>query len=166
VAAAVVGLAIGLAACSSGGGPPAAGTSSPTAAASGFLQDLASGNVSGACGYALPSQQAACNSDFSKAVVKITGLGIGNDIVVGKEALVAVEGTACFGLTTASTECLTNTNANAGLPTAANFASAYAAKFSSSNTYLEALYEQNGQWYVVDAPPTGASGGSGTTPSS
>jgi len=162
VAVAVAGLAVILAACRSSSGLPAAGTGSPTAAASGFAQDLASGNVSGACGYVLASQQAACNTSLGHAAIKISGLGIGNDIVVGNEALVAVEGSSCVGPTTASTICTSNSSPNGGLPTAANFANTYAATFNTSAYKALHLYEQNNQWYVVAQPPSGTSGSTGT----
>jgi hypothetical protein len=163
VAVAVAGIAVSLAACSSGSSLPASGTGSPTAAASGFLQDVASGNLSGACGYELPSQQAECTAKLGNgAAIKISGLGIGNDIVSGNEALVAFEASSfCFGPSTASTTCTSNTSPSAGLPTAANFASAFAASFTSGAP-LVALEEQNNQWYLLAAPPSGTTGSTGT----
>jgi hypothetical protein len=172
--AAVLLLAIGAAACgSSGNGLPAAGTGTPQAAVSGFIGNLPT-DVSAACGYVVPSQQAQCNKTFAGGTFSITSPSIGQSSVDGNEALVVVLSTnSCTGLAGSTSICNSNTNASAGLPSSqSDFATAFQATFASNATAVAPCIEFGGVWYVELAPggtasssATGATGNTGTTTS-
>src|ERR1700733_641655 len=69
VLGAATGGALGLGACGGGG---SSGASSPNDALAQFASDIESGNFTGACSLAPPSDQAACASEFQKENGKLT----------------------------------------------------------------------------------------------
>lgn len=158
-----------LASCSSGGGSFGGGASpghdSPKDAVDGFLSGLENDSAS-ACSYVDPSDQSDCSSGLDLSELKTTGtFSIGNDVVQGNEALVAVTGNFCYnvsGLGTAATGCGDDTNPNTGLPTSGeSFQQAYddAVNNSTANDAAPCI-EVDGIWYVN----IGSDDNSGSTP--
>jgi hypothetical protein len=171
---------LGLAGCSSGGsgtlgangGSSSAqpGHGSPGAAVIGFLTDLRAGGDAW-CSYLDPSDQHTCQEGSQEVQIKLSGnFNIGNDVVQGDQALVAVTGSLCISesgdVTTPTTECESNSDPSTGLPPkAGTFAQAYSTAVNSSNedTTVPCI-EVNGNWYV-NASGLGGSTTETTTPS-
>ena len=174
--------AMGLAACSSSGSGPLGanggsstaqpGHGSPSAAVIGFLTDLKAGGDSW-CSYIDPSDQKTCQEGSQEVDIKLNGnFSIGNNVVQGEQALVAVTGNLCLSesgdVTTPTTECEGNSDPNAGLPPkAGTFSQAYSTAVNSSNedTTVPCI-EVNGNWYVNAEGMTGGSSSETTTPTS
>lgn len=161
-------LAVGAAACGGGSGLPAGGTGSPGAAASGFVQNIANGNISAACGFVVPDQQNTCRTGFNGAKITMSGAKLGNTYTVGNEALVVLIFSKVCAIPPGSTStCTSNSDANAGLPSSnAGFASAMHNAFTSPTETDVPCAKVNGQWYVELSPIPGSAGATGTTGSS
>lgn len=149
-----------LASCSSGGGSGSLGGSvspghgSPKAAAEQYLVALANGGT-GLCDAVTPAQEAGCKTDLALVHISLTGsYSVGNDIVEGNEALVAVTGNVCISISSAATGttiCAHNNDSNSGLPSSsADFANAYetAVDGGSANDATVPCIEVNGSWYA------------------
>lgn len=172
-AAAVAGLALLLASCSSSGGTsPSASHGSPAGAISGYLLALSNSHNSSACGWVAPNEQSACQSLIADISVHQSGFTIGNTYTDGNQALVAViANNFCIteSSTTTSEACHSNSDKSAGLPSSnAGFASAYSDSFSNNASPDAAAVEVDGQWYAALGPDAGGSttGTTGTTGSS
>lgn len=147
--------------CSSGGGTPSGngggsvspGHGSPKAAVEGFITDLESVNGGTAwCDYIQRAVQ-ICNNP-AMAHITLTGIfALGNQVIQGTQALVAMTGDVCgHNLQAATTpECINNSDPNKGLPPGAGtFSEAYAAasNLNAGATATAPCTEVNGRWYV------------------
>jgi hypothetical protein len=124
-----VGAACGLAAC--GGG--SSGSASPSDAMATFSSAVQSGNWSGACAVAEPSEQADCNKTLTK---------VGTEKVTFKDFSYTI---SHVGSSTAEAKL--------------HIRACISGQCESSTTAGE-LVKQNGNWYVSNS--TGAFGNSGT----
>lgn len=154
-----------LAACGGSAGLPSPGHGSPAAAASGFVQGLSQGNGTGACAYVVPDQESACTAALPSSHFTFESPGIGNTKTVGDQALVSIISTkACISQTSSTTNCVSNSNPNQGLPSSdSGFASAYSAAQGTSDALTLPMQNVNGQWYVNLGLPTGNTGTTGAT---
>lgn len=150
----------------SGGGSVSPGNGSPKAAADKYLVALADGGT-GLCNAVTPAQESGCMTDLALVHISLTGsYSVGNDIVEGNEALVAVTGNVCISISSAATGttiCAHNNDSNSGLPTSsADFANAYetAVDGGSANDATVPCIEVDGSWYANED----FSDGNGTTP--
>jgi hypothetical protein len=147
-----------------GGGTVAPGHGSPKAAVQGFITDLELGNGSTAwCDYIDPPDQQDCQEAAGDANITITGsFSLGNQVIDGTEALVAITGSVCAHSeedSTTTISCDSNNDPNKGLPPGAGtFSAAYATASGSNGTTTAACIEVNGSWYI------NISGQSGTSP--
>jgi len=170
VALVISGMAI-IAGCSSGGGSLAgggggvsAGHGSPKAAVEGFLTALQTGNGGSSwCAYINPSDLQQCQEGAASVAITITGtFSLGNQVIQGTQALVAVTGNLCVHDeedTTTTIDCSSNSNANAGLPPGAgSFSEAYSNASGSNGSTTAPCVEVNGSWYID------LSGSSGSAP--
>ena len=147
-----------------GGGSVSPGHGSPKAAVQGFITDLELGNGSTAwCDYIDPPDQQDCQQGAAAANITISGtFALGNQVIDGTEALVAITGNVCAHSeedSTTTTACDSNNDPNKGLPPGAGtFSAAYATASGSNGTTTAACIEINGSWYI------NISGDSGTSP--
>jgi len=177
-----VGLALAVAAlataagCSSGSGVlgVSAGHGSPKAAVEGFLEGLDSSTANSSwCAYVDPSDQADCRQAISSGdrFVLSHSLAFGNQVIQGDEALVVLIGNACLKIdaeSTSTSECASNSDQNAGLPTGAqSFSEAYSNAQSANTFATAACIEVDGLWYVNSQVGSGSSSSTSptTTPS-
>jgi hypothetical protein len=127
--------------------PPAAGYQSPANAVAGFTGNLMRHRTQAACQYSLPSYQGVCAMAVEAMFLtgkKVTGTWtVGHVSTAGNRAIVDVEMEACFG-----SDCLTNTNPNAGLPgSGTSFSSAFRQALTNYNNATDCV-RLHGRWYV------------------
>jgi len=107
-----------------------------------------------ACRYNLPGYQGICEVGVQAMYLmgsKITGTWtVGRAVTDGDRAIVDVEYQTCLG-----SDCLTNTNPNAGLPgSGTSFGTAFQQDLANFS-YATDCVRLNGRWYVdvVSGPP-------------
>ncbi|HEU5002190.1 MAG TPA: hypothetical protein VFW71_05350 [Actinomycetota bacterium] len=119
----------------------------PAGANAGFLDASINGDFDTACSYALPSEQANCQTVLPKGqntTVQNGPLTLGNVFTSGNQALVTLIGTICAP----GVGCVTNTNPSTGLPAnTAGFPAAYQDALSNFNL-TQPCEQSGGQWYV------------------
>lgn len=168
-----------IAGCSSGGGSLSGsgggsgsvspGHGSPKAAVEGFITDLELGNGSTAwCDYLAPPDQSECQEGAAEAHISITGsFALGNQVIDGSQALVAITGDVCAHDdidSTTSIACSSNSDPNKGLPSSTDtFSDAYAAATNSNGTATAPCEEISGSWYI-NIPGLSGTSTSTTTP--
>jgi hypothetical protein len=127
--------------------PPAPGYQSPARAVAGYIGNMMHHRAAAACRYSLPSRQGICAVGVQAMYLtgsKITGTWtVGHVVTDGNRAIVDVEYQACLG-----SDCLTNTDPNAGLPgSGASFSAAFEQTLTNFN-YATDCVRLNGRWYV------------------
>lgn len=155
----VLGCAVALAACSSAStttNNASAGSTtstttivpghdSPQAAVIGMAQALANGNLTQACGYFIPSEQAACRGSGSAPKVSGT-FTIGETVTDGDRALV-VQMSSHYCV---QDNCHSNNDPTAGLPSGSTtFDQAYSASQNDKNDPTSPCQRIGGLWYIV-----------------
>ncbi len=137
-----------------GGGSVSPGHGSPKAAVEGFITDLELGNGSTAwCDYIDPADQQDCQEGAAEANITVTGtFAVGNQVIDGTEALVAITGDVCAHSeedSTTTISCSSNNDPNKGLPPGAGtFSEAYATASGSNGTTTAPCIEIEGSWYI------------------
>jgi hypothetical protein len=128
--------------------PPAPGYQSPANAVAGFTGNLMHHRTQAACQYSLPGDQGVCAMAVEAMFLlgsKITGTWtVGHVVTAGNRAIVDVEYEACLG-----SDCLSNTNPNAGLPggSGSSFSSAFRQALANFD-YATDCVRVNARWYV------------------
>jgi hypothetical protein len=135
--------------------PPSPGYQSPANAVAGFTGDEMRHRTLAACRYSLPSDQGLCAIAVEAMFMlgsKVTGTWtVGNVVTAGNRAIVDVEYEACLG-----SDCVTNTNPNAGLPgSGTSFSSAFSQNLTNFN-YATDCVRLHGRWYVDDVSGPGS----------
>jgi hypothetical protein len=133
---------------------------SPQAIVTDYVRALDSRNFTGACGYAVPSDQAACESEVAQNGNQhamppgdsYDGFTIGYTLIDGHRALVGSTGQLCV-LTQAQT-CVSNSDPAAVLDSGKSFAALWirAVHGLSDDAYSPVPCVQiNGRWYLDTA---------------
>ena len=121
----------------------APGHGTPEQAADGLVQAELAGNLHLACSYAVPSQQASCDSlqiSLPKGHVLVVGA-----LTSGARALVEITGHICMS----GNGCQTSTNPSLGMPTGSQtFMQAYNKALTSGEFSPVPCLKVNGKWYV------------------
>ena len=153
-----------------GGGSVSPGHGSPKDAVDGFITDLELGNGSTAwCNYLIPADQSECQEGAAEADISVTGtFTVGNQVIDGTQALVAITGNVCAHDdidSTTSISCSSNSDPNKGLPpSAGSFSEAYDAATNSNGTATAPCEEISGSWYINIPGLSGSSTTPTTTP--
>ena len=129
---------------------------SPQAVVTAYVHTLDSRNFAGACGYAVPSDQAACESSIAENGNQhamppgdsYNGFAVGYTLIDGHQALVGATGQLCV-LTQAQT-CVGNSDPAAVLDSGKSFAALWTrAVDAPSDAYSPIPCVQvNGTWYL------------------
>jgi hypothetical protein len=138
----------GAGARSAAAGSAAAGSATPREAVAGFVQTELAGHWKQLCSYLPPGMRSACISGSTSISGKPTGkLTVGSAVVSGQRAMVPVTGHICLP---GRSDCLGNTNPEAGLPTGSEtFTQAYDKAVAAGGGFSPVpCIKVNGRWYV------------------
>jgi hypothetical protein len=126
----------------------AAGSATPREAVAGFVQTELAGHWTQVCSYLPPGKRSACISGSTSISGKPAGkLTVGSAVVSGQRAMVPVTGHICLP---GKSDCLGNTNPEAGLPTGSEtFTQAYDKAVAPGGGFSPLpCIKVNGRWYV------------------
>jgi hypothetical protein len=128
-------------------GTGAAGVGTPQQVVTGFVQTELAGHWSKLCPYFPPGKRSSCSSDAGGLSGKPTGkLTVGRAVISGKRALVRVTGHICLS---GKSDCQSNTDPEAGLPTGSEtFTQAYDKAVAGNVFSPVPCIKVNGKWYV------------------
>jgi MFS family permease len=130
----------------------AGGHDSPAAAVSGFIGDSLLGAYKGLCGYYLPSEQDWCLQHEPHGRAESGSAAIGEVVVHGTRAIVAVVGRICVLKAPAQSgpPCLSNSSPYISLSRGTSFAEAFnKASMASYRGLMWSCEEVHGAWYVA-----------------
>jgi MFS family permease len=130
----------------------AGGHDSPAAAVSGFIGDSLLAAHTGLCGYYLPSQQHWCLQHEPHGRTESGSAAIGEVVVHGTRAIVAVVGRICALEATAQSgsPCLSNSNPYISLGTGTSFTEVFnKTAMASYHGLMWSCEELDGAWYVA-----------------
>lgn len=129
---------------------------SPQAAMTAYVRALDARDFTGACGYVVPSDQAACKSSAAHAGGQLAmppgavydGFGLGYTVIAGARALVGATGQLCV-LTQAQT-CVANPNPAAVLDSGKSFTALWRQALNApSNAYSPVpCVRIDGTWFL------------------
>jgi hypothetical protein len=126
------------------------GYGSPQDAVDGFYQSELAGDWAAVCSYVTPSAQALCLAGTSGQGAATGHVTVGNAVISGNEALVAVTGSICAP----STPCVANSDPSLGMPPSpSQFAVYYQRAVANSTTSTTVISpipcsDIGGKWYV------------------
>jgi hypothetical protein len=123
---------------------PAPGHNSPRAAVAGFLHGIASVDPGSSCDYVEPDSQGNCLEAFGDIEPATGTWSVGKAVTQHNSAIVV----GLFSRFCINTECRTNENPRAGLPSSADFDSAYTTAQGASPTTIACRF-RHGKWYLV-----------------
>jgi hypothetical protein len=132
---------------------------SPQAVVTAYVHALDSGNFAGACGYVVPSYQAACKSAVAENGDQLAmppgpayhGFTVGYTLIDGGQALVGATGQLC--VQTQAQTCVGNSDPAAVLDSGKSFAALWARALQAQSGAYSPIpcVEVNGAWYL-DTP--------------
>ena len=135
---------------------------SPVGTVNGYIQAMRAGDTTLMCKYVIPSGQSLCTKVYSTQMYSVSQLQtvkaqmesrsklmrVGNFVVSGNEAIVSL----LSGCPTNSSNCIPNSNPNAGLPTSTvPFSKAFTNAITPNTTgkkHAIGLVLVSGKWYV------------------
>lgn len=135
----------------------AGGHDSPSAAVSGFIGDTLLAAYTGMCSYYLPTQQHLCLQHEPHGRAESGRAAIGEVIVNGTRAVVAVVGRICVltATTQSRTSCLYNSSPYIGQGQDTTFTHAFnTATMASYRGMMWSCEEVRGAWYVAFTKPS------------
>jgi hypothetical protein len=132
---------------------------SPQAVVTAYVHALDSRNFAGACGYAVPSDQAACESEVAQNGNQLAmppgdsynDFAVGYTLIDGHQALVGATGQLCV-LTQAQT-CISNSDAAAVLDSGKSFGALWTRALNAPSAAYSPIpcVQVNGTWYLDSA---------------
>lgn len=132
----------------------APGHGSPGAVVTGLIDAINTRHYADQCGYAPPSDQAACRSRVSQLpasqIPYDTNFAVGYVVIMGDRGVVGMTGKFCSP--GQSPECFTNDDPAAVFSSAKSFAALWANAIKPSTSYsLNPCIEIDGKWYIYQS---------------